>query len=47
MFNFNYISKENIKGHYPKWSETPDHSYWTLIIGGFGSGKKCIIKSNK
>ena len=39
MFNFNYISKENIKEHNPKWQEIPDHSYRILIIGGCGSGK--------
>ena len=36
---FDYISKENIKEHNPKWPEIPDHSYRTLIIGGSGSGE--------
>ena len=39
MFNFDYISKENIKEHSPKWSEIPDHPYRILIIGGSGSRK--------
>ena len=36
---FDYISKENIKEHNPKWPEIPDHSYRTLIIGGSDSGE--------
>ena len=48
MFNFDYISKENIKEHNPKWTEIPDHPQRILIIGGSDSGKKkCIAKSNK
>ena len=39
MFNFNYITKEDIKEHNPKWSEIPDHPYRILIIGGSVSGK--------
>ena len=39
MLNFDYITKENIKEHNPKWPETPDHPYRILIIGGSGSGK--------
>ena len=36
MFNFDYITKEDIKEHYSKWQEISDHPY---KIGGFGSGK--------
>ena len=35
MFNFDYVTKENIKEHNPRWSEIPDHPYPMLIIGGF------------
>ena len=38
MFNFDYITKEDLKEHNPKWPEIPDHPYWILIIGGSGSG---------
>ena len=36
MFNFDYITKENIKEHNPK---IPDRPYRILIFGGSGSGK--------
>ena len=39
MFNFDYITKEGIQEHNPKWPEIPDHPYRILIIGGSGSGK--------
>ena len=39
MFNFDYITKEDIKEHNPKWPEISDHRYLILIIGGSGSGK--------
>ena len=39
MFNFDYITKENIREHNPNWPEIPDHPYRILIIGGSGSGK--------
>ena len=39
MFNFDYISKENIKEHNPEQPETPDHPYQILINGGSGSRK--------
>ena len=39
MFNFDYITKENIKEHNPNGPETHDHPYQILIIGGSGSGK--------
>ena len=39
MFNFDYITKEDIKEHNPKWPEIHDHPYRILIIKGSGSGK--------
>ena len=36
MFNFDYITKESIKEHNPKF---PDHPYRVLIVRGSGSGK--------
>ena len=43
MFNFDYITKEDIKEHNPDWSEIPDHPYRILIIGGSGSGKTNVL----
>ena len=34
MFNFDNITKEEIKEHNPKWGKIPDHSYQILAIGG-------------
>ena len=31
-----YITKEDIKEHNPKWPKIPNHSYRILIIGGSG-----------
>ena len=39
MFNFDYITKEDIKQHNPKLPQIPGHLYRILIIGGSGSGK--------
>ena len=39
MFNFDYITKEDIKEHNSNWPEIPDHPYRLLIIGGSGSRK--------
>ena len=39
MINFDYITKESIKEHYPNWPEIPNHPYRILIVGGSGSGK--------
>ena len=38
MFNFDYITKEDIKEHNPNSPEIPDHPYRTLIIGVSKSG---------
>ena len=39
MFNFNYITKEDIKEHNPNCPEIPDHLYRILIVESSGSGK--------
>ena len=39
MFNFDYITKEDIKKHNPNWLEIPDHPYRILIVGCCRSGK--------
>ena len=39
MFSFDYITKNDIKGHNQNWPEIPDHPYRILIVGGSGSGK--------
>ena len=39
MFNFDYITKEDIEEHNPNWPKISDHPYRILIIGGPGSGK--------
>ena len=32
MINFDYVTKENIKGHNTNWPQLPDHAYRILII---------------
>ena len=39
MFNFDYITKEDIKEYNIKWPEITDHPYQILINGGSSSGK--------
>ena len=39
MFNFDYITKEDIKKHNPNGSEIPDHPYRIQVTGGSGSEK--------
>ena len=39
MFNFDYITKEDIKEHNSKYAEIPDRPSRILIIFVFGSGK--------
>ena len=39
MFNFDYITKEDVKQHNPNWPEIPDRPCRILIIGGSWSGK--------
>ena len=40
MFNFNYITKEDIKEYNPNWPESPHHPYKIFIV--FESGETCI-----
>ena len=37
MFNFDNITKKDIKEHDPNRPEIPDHLYKILIVGGSGS----------
>ena len=46
MINFDDYVNENKTEHNPEWPYTPDHPYRILIIGGSGSGKKCIFEVN-
>ena len=39
MFNFVYITKEDMKEHNPNWPEIPYHPYRILRVGRSGSGK--------
>ena len=39
MFNFDYITKEDIKEYNLKWPKIPYCAYRILMIGGSGSGK--------
>ena len=39
IFNFDCITKEDMKEYNPKWSDITDHLNRILIIGGSGSGK--------
>ena len=39
MFNFDYMTKEDIKEHNANWAEISDHPYRILIVGGSGSEK--------
>ena len=34
MFNSDYITKEDMKGHNSNWPQISDHPYRILIIGG-------------
>ena len=43
MFNFDYITKVDLKGHNPNWPEIFDHPYRILITGGSGSGKTNVL----
>ena len=39
MFNFIYITKEDVKKHNPNWPDIPNHQYKILIVGGSKSGE--------
>ena len=45
MFNFDYITKEDIKEHNPNWPQFSDHRYRILIVGGSGSGETNALLS--
>ena len=47
MIGFDDYANENKTEHNLKWPYISDYPYRTLIIGGSGSGKKCLIKFNK
>ena len=36
--HFNYITKQNIRGHNPNWPQNPNHPHKMFIIEGFESG---------
>ena len=43
MFNFDNITKEDIKKQNPKWPEIRNHPYLISIIRGSGSGKTNVL----
>ena len=43
MFNFDYITKDDLHEHNPIWPEIPDHPYRLLIVGSSGSGKTNVL----
>ena len=43
MFNFDYITKEDIKKHNPNRPQIPAHPYRILIVEGSGSGKTNLL----
>ena len=43
MFNFDYITKEDIKEHNPNWPEIPDYPQRILIVEGSVSGKTNVL----
>ena len=45
MFNFDYITKENIKGHNPHSPQIPDHPHRISIAGGSASGKTNALRN--
>ena len=42
MFNFDYITKQDIKQNNINCLEIPNHPYTILVVGGFASGKICF-----
>ena len=38
MFNFDYITIQNVKQHSPNWPEVPEDPYSILIVRGSGFG---------
>ena len=45
MYNFDYITKEDIKEHNPTWSEIPDNPCRILIVAGSGSRKANALRN--
>ena len=45
MFNFDYITKEDLKEHNPDWPEILGHLYRILIVGGSGFGKTNALRN--
>ena len=45
MFNFDYITKEDIKEHNPTWSKNPDNPCRILIVAGSGSRKANALRN--
>ena len=43
MFNFDYITKDDIREHNANWPQIPDHSYKILIVGRSGSVKTSAL----
>ena len=39
MFDFDYITKEDMKEHDQNWPEISDQAYIILIVGGSGLGE--------
>ena len=44
-FNFYYITNKDTKEHKPNWTETLDHPYRILKVGGSGSEKTNALLS--
>ena len=47
MFNFDYITKEDIKEHNPNWLQIPNHTYRILTVGGSRSGKTNVLLNHE
>ena len=46
MFNFDYITEEDIKEHHPNWPEVPDHPYRIIITEGSGKTNTLLYLIN-
>ena len=46
MFNFDDITKEDIKEHNPNWPKIPDHPYRISIVAGSLEGLKPNIQKS-
>ena len=43
MFNFDYITKEDINRNNANWPQILDHPFRILIFSGCGSGKTNVL----